>query len=154
IPILLEGEKGYRFTPDELRREILGRGLGAVLLSNPCNPTGRLMCGDELAQWVSTAREVDCAMLVDEFYSHYIWKPLDGGATTVSAAAHVEDVNRDPVVIFDGLTKNWRYPAWRCGWTVAPRSVIDAVASAGSFLDGGGARPLQYAAVELVQAER
>jgi hypothetical protein len=22
----------------------------------------------------------------------------------------VEDVDRDPVVLFDGLTKNWRYP--------------------------------------------
>lgn len=153
IPVLLEPEKGYRFTPDELRREILGRGLGAVLLSNPCNPTGRLLCDEELNGWVSASRDIDCALLIDEFYSHYIWKERKSKAITVSAAAQVEDVNKDPVVIFDGLTKNWRYPAWRCGWTVAPRKVIEAVVSAGSFLDGGGARPLQYAALELVKAE-
>src|SRR5437868_13821021 len=40
IPILLEGDRGYSFTPEDLRREILGRGLSALLLSNPCNPTG------------------------------------------------------------------------------------------------------------------
>jgi N-succinyldiaminopimelate aminotransferase len=70
-----------------------------------------------------------------------------------SAARYVEDVNRDPVIIFDGLTKNWRYPGWRITWTVGPRSVIDATASAGSFLDGGGSRPLQRAAVPLLTEE-
>jgi N-succinyldiaminopimelate aminotransferase len=71
----------------------------------------------------------------------------------VSAARYVEDVERDPVVIFDGLTKNWRYPGWRTTWTIGPRSVIEAVTSAGSFLDGGGSKPLQRAAVELVTPE-
>ena len=55
------------------------------------------------------------------------------------------------VILFDGLTKNWRYPGWRVTWTVGPRSVIDGVASAGSFLDGGGSRPLQRAALQAVQ---
>jgi aspartate/methionine/tyrosine aminotransferase len=32
--------------------------------------------------------------------------------------------------------------------------VIEAVASAGSFLDGGGSRPLQRAAVELLEPDR
>ena len=40
IPILLEGERGYAFTVEDLRREVHGRGLSALLLSNPCNPTG------------------------------------------------------------------------------------------------------------------
>lgn len=149
IPILLEDEAGYEFSVDSLRREILGRGLGAILLSNPCNPTGKVVAGDELAAWVQTSRELDCALLIDEFYSHYVWH--DAGP--VSAARYVEDVDRDPVVIFDGLTKNWRYPGWRITWTVGPRSVIEGVASAGSFLDGGGSRPLQRAAARLLEAE-
>ncbi len=50
IPILLEGERGYAFTVEDLRREVQGRGLAALLLSNPCNPTGKLVQGDELAR--------------------------------------------------------------------------------------------------------
>src|SRR5439155_10580771 len=46
IPILLEGERGYAFTVDDLRREVAGRGLSALLLSNPCNPTGKLVQGE------------------------------------------------------------------------------------------------------------
>jgi N-succinyldiaminopimelate aminotransferase len=152
IPILLEGDRGYAFSADDLRREILGRGLSAILLSNPCNPTGKLVADDEMERWVGTARALDCSLLLDEFYSHYIYRGRPGGGLpVVSAARYVEDVDKDPVLLFDGLTKNWRYPGWRVSWAVGPRAVIDALASAGSFLDGGGSRPLQKAAIPLLQ---
>ncbi|EPX61777.1 hypothetical protein D187_010396 [Cystobacter fuscus DSM 2262] len=153
IPILLEGERGYAFTHEDLRREVQGRGLSALLFSNPCNPTGKLVQGEELARWVGVARELECTLLIDEFYSHYIWTGRPGQLPIESAARYVEDVNRDPVVLFDGLTKNWRYPGWRMTWTVGPRQVIEAVSSAGSFLDGGGSRPLQRAAIPLLEEE-
>ena len=150
IPILLEPERAYAFSPDDLRKEIRGRGLGAILVSNPCNPSGKLVRGNELASWVRLSRELDCTLLLDEFYSHYIWVDTGGELPIESAARYVEDVDADPVVIVDGLTKNWRYPGWRVSWTVGPKSVIDAVSSAGSFLDGGGSRALQRAAVPMV----
>jgi N-succinyldiaminopimelate aminotransferase len=149
IPILLEAERGYAFSVGDLRREIQGRGLSAILASNPCNPTGKHVRGEELEAWVRTAEELDCTLLLDEFYSHYVYG-LGGGAPMESAARYVENVDTTPVVIFDGLTKNWRYPGWRVTWTVGPRDVIDAVASAGSFLDGGGSKPMQRAAVPLL----
>ncbi len=150
IPIPLDPASGYRFSADDLRREILGKGLSAVLLSNPNNPTGRTVQGEELQRWVATARELQCTLLLDEFYSHYVWTGPEDQWSMVSAAQHVEDVNRDPVVLFDGLTKNWRYPGWRCTWVVGPKQVIEAVASTGSFLDGGGSKPLQRAALPLL----
>jgi aspartate/methionine/tyrosine aminotransferase len=153
IPILLEGEHGYAFGEDELRREILGRGLSALLMSNPCNPTGKLVDGADLAAWVETARELDCTLLLDEFYSHYVYRVAPGQLPVESAARYVKDVDRDPVVIFDGLTKNWRYPGWRVTWTLAPKTVVEALASAGSFLDGGGSKPLQRAAVPLLEMD-
>ncbi len=154
IPILLEGERGYAFSIDDLRREVHGRGLAALLLSNPCNPTGKHIRGDELARWVAMSRELDCSLLLDEFYSHYLWTDGAGAGSPIaveSAARYVEDVDRDPVVLFDGLTKNWRYPGWRVTWTIGPKRVIEAVASAGSFLDGGGSKPLQRAAIPLLE---
>jgi aspartate/methionine/tyrosine aminotransferase len=150
IPILLEGERGYSFTSEDLRKEVQGRGLSALLLSNPCNPTGKLVEGAELARWVAVSRDLDCTLLLDEFYSHYVWNGRVGSLPIESAARYVEDVDRDPIVILDGLTKNWRYPGWRVTWIVGPKSVIDTVSSAGSFLDGGGNKPLQRAAIPLL----
>lgn len=150
IPILLDPTRGYDFSLSELEREIVGRGMSALLLSNPCNPTGKVIRGEQLQAWVNLMRRVDCALIVDEFYSHYVWS---SDASTVSAAEHVVDVDRDPVVIVNGLTKNWRYPGWRVAWTLGPRDVIDKLASVGSFLDGGGSRPLQRAAIDLLSDE-
>ena len=151
IPILLRAEHGYKISPEDLKEEILGRGLSALLVSNPCNPTGQLMEGKELSAWCDLARECQCSMIFDEFYSHYIY--MHAKATKpkmVSAAEFVDDVDQDPIVVVDGLTKNWRYPGWRISWTLGPKPVIEAIASAGSFLDGGANHPFQNAALPLL----
>ena len=154
IPILLEGTDAYRFDMSRLEREITGRGLSALLLSNPGNPTGRTIRGVELAGWVQAARRLECTLLLDEFYSHYVWNASQEEEGMVSAARYVEDVDEDPIVILDGFTKNWRYPGWRTTWVLGPRSVIEAVTSSGSFLDGGGSRPLQRAAIPLLDPQK
>jgi N-succinyldiaminopimelate aminotransferase len=150
IPVPLDPDRGYALSASELRAELLGRGMGAVLFSNPSNPTGRLHGGQLLASWVDVARDLHAWLLIDEFYSHYIWDSALTTNGTVSAAAFVEDVDRDPVVIVDGLTKNWRYPGFRIGWTLGPRHIIEAIGSAGSFLDGGPSHPIQAAAIPLL----
>ena len=152
IPIVLREEDGFRLAPERLREAIVGAGLGAILLSNPANPTGHRIAGDELAAWAAMARGYGCALILDEFYAHYVYGEAEGA--TQSAAAFVEDVDRDPVVLVDGLTKNWRYPGLRLSWTVGPREVIERVASAGSFLDGGPPHALQRAVLPLLEPER
>jgi len=151
IPILLRAESGYKISPDDLKEEILGRGLSALLVSNPSNPTGQLMEGKELSAWCDLARECQCSMIFDEFYSHYIYTDAKSAKPKmVSAAEFVDDVERDPIIVVDGLTKNWRYPGWRISWTLGPKAVIEAIASAGSFLDGGANHPFQNAALPLL----
>ena len=66
----------------------------------------------------------------------------DSRPKIVSAASQVEDVDRDPVIIVDGLTKNWRYPGWRISWTLGPKEVIHAIASEMCIRDRrGSAKP-------------
>lgn len=152
IPILLDPDLNYQVPLEYLKKEIMGRGLKALLASNPCNPTGQLVDGPELLAWVDMARKYRCALILDEFYSHYIYTGRDDDPLPkmVSAACYVEDVNSDPVILVDGLTKNWRYPGWRISWTLGPKEVINAIASAGSFLDGGANNPLQDDALTLL----
>jgi hypothetical protein len=156
IPIVLPERDGFRLSPEALREAIVGSGLGAILLSNPCNPTGRVIAGEDLRGWVTTAGKLGCALIVDEFYAHYIYGPtgqVGERPPSISACAWVEDVDEDPIVIVDGLTKNWRYPGLRLSWTVGPKAVIERVASAGSFLDGGAPHAIQRAALPLLAPE-
>jgi aspartate/methionine/tyrosine aminotransferase len=155
IPIVLGREEGFRLSPEGFRTAIVGGGLGAVLLSNPCNPTGQLVSGEELRAWVDHARSLSCTLILDEFYSHYLYdEDTLSSVPACSAAAYVEDVNQDPVLLVDGLSKNWRYPGWRISWTVGPKDLIERISSAGSFLDGGPSHPIQRAAIPLLEPDR
>ncbi len=151
VPVLLKEEEGYAIPPDRLREQIRGLGLAAFLASNPSNPTGRVLSAETLKGWVEVAEEEKCAFILDEFYSRY-W--YSGGPDRIlSAAAHIKDVNRDPVLIVDGLTKNLRRPGWRVSWTLGPKEIIKTLGSVGSFLDGGAPHPLQAAALPLLEPE-
>lgn len=155
IPILLDPDLRYQVPIEHLKKEVLGRGLRALLVSNPCNPTGQLFEGERLQQLVQLATNYRCSLILDEFYSHYVYTGAADSTTPrmVSAAAYVEDINTTPVILVDGLTKNWRYPGWRLSWTLGPKEVINAIASAGSFLDGGANHPFQGQALSLLDPE-
>jgi aspartate/methionine/tyrosine aminotransferase len=113
-----------------------------------------------LQAWVQLSGELRCSLIFDEFYSHYLHGEAQSAcrngkgsalsACTNSAARFVDDVNADPVLIVDGLTKNWRYPGLRLSWTLGPAPVIEAITSAGSFLDGGAPHPVQEMVVALL----
>ncbi len=150
IPIVLQEADQFRASAHQLKEEIVSRGLGAVLLSNPNNPTGQAVHGPELERYVEVGREHRCALIFDEFYSHYLYDAIALEAHSLSAARYVEDVNKDMVIVVDGLTKNWRYPGLRISWTIGPKAIIQRITSAGSFLDGGAAHPIQMAAIPLL----
>ena len=155
--IELRADRGFRISITELEQHVVSRDLGALLISNPCNPTGVAIAGEELRNWVELSRRFGTTLLMDEFYSHYSYT-TNGSATPgiagISTAAHIDDVNTDPIVIIDGLTKNFRYPGWRVGWILAPRHIIQKFTAAGSFLDGGPSRPIQRAAIEVLAPAR
>jgi aspartate/methionine/tyrosine aminotransferase len=141
--------------PSDLERYVVDQGLGAFVVSNPCNPTGQVVEGEDLGRYVGIARAHGCALVLDEFYSHFIYTP-DGrpGAGPVSGAAHVDDVNADPVLLIDGLTKSFRYPGWRLGWALGPPAWIETLGRAASAIDGGPSQPMQRAALAVLEPAR
>jgi len=63
-------------------------------------------------------------------------------------------VSRELVLLFDGLTKSFRYPGWRIGWTLGPPDIIESLARTASALDGGPSRIAQRAALRALEPER
>lgn len=158
VALFTDTDCGFVVTADRLKDAVEQQELRAFILSNPCNPTGQVIRGDELAGYLEVSREGDCTLILDEFYSHFIYQ-ADGtpGDGPVSAAAHVEDVEGDPVVLIDGLTKSFRYPGWRVGWAVGPSSIIENINRAASAIDGGpgtAAQRMALMALEPAQADQ
>lgn len=148
----LSEEDAYRVSVDDLRKTIRNQGLTSILLSNPRNPTGQIIEGEELKDLVKMAEELDTTTILDEFYSWYLHEGEEGRA--VSASEYIDDVNDTPVILVDGLTKNWRCPGWRVCWVVGPKDLITALNQAGSYLDGGASHPMQCLALEMLEKDR
>lgn len=152
IPTQLSEADQYQLKVDHLRQTIRNQGLTTVLLSNPRNPTGQIIEGEELKDLVNMSHEMDVTCILDEFYSWYLHEGEEGRA--VSAAEYIEDVNESPVILIDGLTKNWRCPGWRVCWVVGPVDLITALNQAGSYLDGGASHPMQCLALQMLDKDR
>ncbi|KAI5958457.1 uncharacterized protein KGF55_005800 [Candida pseudojiufengensis] len=148
IPVPLKESDNYEVHLKMIKEE-LTRGVSALLTSNPRNPTGHCMKPEHLKQLQDMCRE-KCLLIMDEFYSYYYY---DDGCTgsSISSAEYVEDVDRDPVLILNGLTKAFRLPGWRVCWIVGPAEYINALSSVGSYLEGGANAPFQYAAIEFLK---
>jgi hypothetical protein len=152
VAVATREQDGFQLTPQQFADAVNGRDLDAFVISNPCNPTGNVIQGADLEAMVATARRQRTTLLLDEFYSHFIYTE-DGkpAPAPVSAAAYVEDVERDPVVLFDGLTKSYRYPGWRVGWAVGPEAMVESMARTASSIDGGPSRIAQLAALQALE---
>ncbi|KAH9816361.1 Aminotransferase class I and II [Teratosphaeria destructans] len=148
IPIPLNKEDKYHIHPDKILEEIK-RGTSVILTSNPRNPTGKMVSGEEMAQIQDMARD-RATLIMDEFYSGYNYT-TDCDGTVISAADNIVDVDEDDVLIIDGLTKRFRLPGWRVAWIIGPKEFIKAIGSCGSYLDGGTNVPFQEAAVKMLE---
>lgn len=148
-------ERGFVVSSELLLSELDRHRLSALLLANPANPTGNLIEDADLATLVAGVRERDALLLLDESANQYVWTPEGGaGSAPVSAATAIEDVDEDPVLLFDSLGKNFRYPGWRLGWTVGPAPLIEAIRRSSNALDGGASRLSQAAALMVLEPER
>jgi aspartate/methionine/tyrosine aminotransferase len=154
VPVPAPEEHGFSIPAAILEREVAQRGLEAFVLSNPCNPTGCVVRGAELEAYARMSRQRGCTLILDEFYSHFVYEGERPAAGPVSAAAFVEDVERDPILLVDGLTKSFRYPGWRVGWAVGPSQMIESITRAASAIDGGPSTPMQRAAVRVLEPAR
>lgn len=147
IPVPLYETDNYDIDLKIIKNE-LNRGVSAILTSNPRNPTGQAISKNELKELHDLCRK-KCLLIMDEFYSRYYYDGELG--ESISSASEVIDVNKDPVLIIDGLTKGFRLPGWRVSWIIGPKEYISALSSAGSYLDGGTNYPFQEAAIPFLE---
>lgn len=112
VPTALDPEDKYQFDIKQAQKDIRTQGIAVIIASNPRNPTGQVIRDKGLSDLVELAKE-GTTVVLDEFYSWYVYpegdKEEDYGHS-VSSAAYIDDVDQDPVVIIDGLTKVCFFP--------------------------------------------
>ena len=107
----------------------------AVVLSNPCNPTGRVYDAREIGALATETERRGLWLLLDESFS----------ATASAAARFAEPVARlgERVVVVNSVSKNYLAQGWRLGAILAAQSVRQAFEKVQTALVSPPAAPLQ-----------
>ena len=118
-PALLEAhaEGRWMLTPEQLRGEAQARGLQAVLLASPANPTGTMLVGDALGSLVA-----ECESLGLWFISDEIYHGLDFAEPAQTALAH-----SDAAIVVNSFSKYYSMTGWRIGWMVVPSDLVRTI---------------------------
>jgi aspartate/methionine/tyrosine aminotransferase len=118
VPIPLLEERGFAFDLDLFRQRLSSR-TKMVVLNSPANPTGGVLCREDLAAIASLLQDRDLVVLSDEIYSR-IWYD----APPVSIASFPGMAEK--TIILDGFSKTYAMTGWRIGYGVLPPFLVDA----------------------------
>ncbi len=105
----LDPDRGWRLDVAQLA-EAVRPGTKLVVVTNPNNPTGRTLSGEEREAILARANEVGAWILADEVYQG---AEREGPQTSTFWGAS------DRVLVVNGLSKAYGLPGLRIGWIVS-----------------------------------
>jgi len=135
---------GYEFDPVELRKAF-EKGVKAIVLCNPSNPSGKVFTRAELEHIAGLSREFDTFVITDEVYEHIVYEP-HRHTYMASLPGMFERT-----ISCSSLSKTYSMTGWRLGYVIAGARVISAARKVHDFLTVGAAAPLQEAAVAALE---
>jgi aspartate/methionine/tyrosine aminotransferase len=119
VPIPLVEERGFCFDLDVFRKRLSDR-TKMVILNSPQNPTGGVICREDLGEIADLVRDRNIMVLSDEIYSRITY-----GTKPVSITAFPGMLEK--TIILDGFSKTYAMTGWRMGYGVMPEWLVDAV---------------------------
>ncbi|MGH9721775.1 MAG: pyridoxal phosphate-dependent aminotransferase [Bryobacteraceae bacterium] len=137
-------EPEFAFTMDDLER-LRSPRTAAVLLCNPCNPTGKVFRRDELATIARFASRHDLLIFCDETYEYLVWP----GNRHVSIGALTDAANR--TVTVTSLGKTFSVTGWRVGYVVAEESLTNELRKMHDFHTVTAPHPFQIALARALE---
>ena len=122
-PVLFETrfEDGFAVDSAALAATMARTRAGAVLLSNPANPTGRIHPGREIDEIAGVAREFGALLLIDESFSGVVFARDKWHESTCSAY--------DRLVVVNSFSKSHHLQGLRVGVCAAQGQLFEDIVS-------------------------
>jgi aminotransferase len=141
---LLETPEGWVLDAQKLEDAITPR-TKAILLCNPCNPTGKVYSEPELRTIVGIATRHNLFIITDEMYEYFTFD----GKKHISIAS-LPGAKERTISIF-GFSKSYAMTGWRIGYIIAEESLISEMIKIHDSLVTCPAAVSQYAALAALQ---
>jgi len=116
VAVPTRADTGFRPDPDAIAAAVTPR-TRALLLTNPNNPTGVAMSGDELEAIADIARRHDLWVISDEVYAALCF---DAPHRCIAALPGMAE----RTITISSLSKSHAMTGWRAGWMIGPSEFI------------------------------
>ena len=131
-------------TRDELETCLTSK-TKAIMLNNPCNPSGKVYSKEELDIIADAAVRNNIFIISDDIYEKFVY----GEAQHVSVAAFSEEVKARTITV-NGVSKAYAMTGWRIGYAAGPQPIINAMKKIQGQITTNPASMSQYAATEAL----
>ena len=116
IPITSKIEDNFALPPIDSFREKINTKTKAIIICNPCNPTGYVYSKDEIIDIANLAKKHDLFIVVDEVYREFIY-------TDIKHFSILEDKRfYDNAILIDSTSKRYSLCGARIGFIVSKNS--------------------------------
>jgi aspartate/methionine/tyrosine aminotransferase len=138
LRILETREPDFSFIREQLE-SLYSPQTAAILLCNPCNPTGKVFTLDELETIAQFATDHDLLIFADETYEYLVWP----GHRHISIGSL--PTARDRTVTVTSMGKTYSVTGWRVGYVVAAEEITEQIRNMHDFHTVTAPHPFQVA---------
>ena len=123
VNVSTKAEENFQVRPEDVARAMTPR-TRMILVCSPSNPTGAIYDEPTLRALAKLAVDKDVWLLTDDIYRTLIY----GDGKFFQPATISPEVKAHTIII-DGVSKAFAMTGWRVGFTVAPKIVVEAMAT-------------------------
>jgi aspartate/methionine/tyrosine aminotransferase len=115
VPAKLEESKEFCFDVDALRKLVTPK-TKMIIINSPQNPTGGVLCREDLEAIAEMARKNNIWVLSDEVYCRILY---EGEFMSIASLPGM----REHTIVLDGFSKTYAMTGWRLGYGIMPEEL-------------------------------
>ena len=143
VPVPLREEREFCFDVQELLDKITPR-TRLIIINSPHNPTGSVLCREDLQAIAEAALRHDFMILSDEIYNRILY---DGEFVSITAFPGM----KERTIILDGFSKTYAMTGWRLGYGVMPAALAAHISRLMTNSNSCTSSHTQYAGLEALR---
>lgn len=144
---LTETKNGWQLDVERLKQAVTPK-TKAILICNPCNPTGKVFSYEELKNIAKIALDSNLYIITDEMYEDFVFD----NRKHISIGSFKEV--KDRVISVFGVSKSYSMTGWRIGYVTASQNLIDQMMKVHDSLITCPSAISQYAAIAAIKGPK
>ncbi len=144
---LTETEDGWKLNPEKVASAVTPK-TKAILMCNPCNPTGKVYTLEELKQLAEIAKKFNLFIISDEIYEYFTYDKKQH--ISIGSLPEVSD----RVISIFGVSKSYAMTGWRIGYIVANKDLVSQIMKIHDSLVTCPTAVSQYAALAAITGKK